>query len=136
MNKSEATAQRITISRQAGDWYLSCSFEFHPQITPKKTDVIGVDLGVKTLATLSDGKVFPSIKPYRKAEKKLTLLQRQVSRKVKYSNNWYKTVIKLTRQHRRVTNMRKDALHKLTTYVSQEPRQCCHRRFEHQWNVS
>ena len=114
----EATVKKITISRQAGDWYISFSFEFHPHTIPKKTDVIGVDLGVKTLATLSDGKVFPSIKPYRKAEKKLTKLQRQVSRKVKYSNNWYKAVIKLAKQHRRVANIRKDALDKLTTYLA------------------
>ena len=45
----EATTKKITISRQAGDWYLSCSFEFHPRTTQKKTDVVGVDLGVKTL---------------------------------------------------------------------------------------
>ncbi len=45
----EATAQKITISKQAGDWYLSCSYEFIPTSTPKTTEVVGVDLGVKTL---------------------------------------------------------------------------------------
>ena len=47
-----------TNSRQAGEWYLSCSDEFTPTSTPKTTDVVGVDLGIKILATLSDGKVF------------------------------------------------------------------------------
>ncbi|RQH20438.1 RNA-guided endonuclease InsQ/TnpB family protein, partial [Okeania hirsuta] len=45
-------------------------------------------------------------------------LQRQVSRKVKHSSNWYKAVVKLGKQHRRVANIRKDALDKLTTYLS------------------
>ncbi|WP_293119573.1 hypothetical protein [Okeania sp. SIO1I7] len=39
MNKSEATTQKITISRQAGDWYLSCSYEFTPTATNKTTEV-------------------------------------------------------------------------------------------------
>ncbi|NEP89506.1 MAG: IS200/IS605 family element transposase accessory protein TnpB [Okeania sp. SIO2C2] len=114
----EATTQKITISRQADDWYLSLAFEFTPTSTEKITDVVGVDLGVKTLATLSTGEVFNSVKPYRKAQNKLAKLQRQVSRKVKHSRNWYKAVIKLAKQHRRVANIRKDALHKLTTYLA------------------
>ncbi|NEQ73451.1 MAG: transposase [Okeania sp. SIO2C9] len=114
----EATTKKNTISRQSGEWYLSLGFEFHPNTKPKKTDVIGVDLGVKTLATLSNGKVFSSIKPYHKAQKKLAKLQRQLSRKVKHSNNWYKAVIRLARQHGRVANIRKDALNKLTTYLA------------------
>ncbi|NEQ72455.1 MAG: transposase [Okeania sp. SIO2C9] len=41
-----------------------------------------------------------------------------MSRKVKHSSNWYKAVVKLAKQHRRVANIRKDALHKLTTYLA------------------
>ncbi len=120
----EATTQKITISRQAGNWYLSLSYEFSATPTPKITDVVGVDLGVKTLATLSTGQAFPSIKPYRTAQDKLAKLQRELSRKVKHSNNWHNAVIKLARQHRRVAfhvaqrNIRKDALHKLTTHLA------------------
>ncbi|NEN88121.1 MAG: IS200/IS605 family element transposase accessory protein TnpB [Okeania sp. SIO3H1] len=114
----EATTQKITISRQAGNWYLSLSYEFSATPTPKITDVVGVDLGVKTLATLSTGQAFPSIKPYRTAQDKLAKLQRELSRKVKHSNNWHNSVIKLARQHRRVANIRKDALQKLTTHLA------------------
>ncbi|NES70046.1 MAG: transposase [Okeania sp. SIO2D1] len=136
----EATTQKITISRQAGDWYLSCrgerpfapTNEFTPTATNKTTEVVGVDLGIKTLATLSNGEVFKSVLPYKKAQNRQALLQRQLSRKVKHSSNWYKAVVKLAKQHRRVANIRKDALHKLTTYASLEPRHCCHRRFERQ----
>ncbi len=114
----EATTQKITISRQAGDWYISCSYEIHPHTTPKTTDVIGVDLGVKTLATLSDGKVFESVKSYRRFETKLSRLQYLNRNKIIGSANWIKAQLKIARLYRRVANIRKDALHKLTTYLA------------------
>ena len=114
----EATTQKITISRQGGDWYISLSSEFTPTSTEKTTEVVGVDLGIKTLATLSTGEVFQSVKPYKRAQNKLANLQRKLSKKVKHSNNWYKAVVKVAKQHRRVANIRKDALDKLTTYLA------------------
>ncbi|NET28213.1 RNA-guided endonuclease TnpB family protein [Okeania sp. SIO1I7] len=114
----EATTQKITISRQAGDWYLSLAFECTPTSTPKTTNVVGVDLGVKTLATLSDGKVFKSVKSYRKFEAKLSRLQYLNRNKNIGSANWKKAQLKIARLHRRVANIRKDALHKLTTYLA------------------
>ncbi|NEQ41338.1 MAG: IS200/IS605 family element transposase accessory protein TnpB [Okeania sp. SIO3I5] len=114
----EATTKKITISRQAGDWYLSCSYEFHPHTTPKKTDVIGVDLGVKTLATLSDGKVFESVRAYRQFEAKLSREQYLNRHKEVGSANWKKAQMKIARLHRKVANIRHDALHKLTTYLA------------------
>ncbi|NES69134.1 MAG: IS200/IS605 family element transposase accessory protein TnpB [Okeania sp. SIO2D1] len=114
----EATVQKITIGRQAGDWYLSCSYEFHGTTTPKKTDVVGVDLGVKTLATLSDGKVFESVRAYQKFEAKLSRLQYRNRHKQVGSANWRKAQLKIARLHRKVANIRQDALHKLTTYLA------------------
>ncbi|NEQ72456.1 MAG: transposase [Okeania sp. SIO2C9] len=52
------------------------SYEFTPTSTPKTTEVVGVDLGIKTLATLSTGEVFKSVFPYKKAQNKLAKLQR------------------------------------------------------------
>ncbi|MGD1807189.1 RNA-guided endonuclease InsQ/TnpB family protein [Dapis sp. BLCC M126] len=114
----EATTQKITISRQASDWYLSCSYEFTPDTTLKKTDVIGVDLGVKTLATLSDGKVFESVKSYQRFEAKLSRLQYLNRHKKVGYGNWKKAQRKIATLHRRIANIRKDALHKLTTYLA------------------
>lgn len=59
------TTSRITISRIADDWYIAFAYEQPEQITEKAIDVVGVDLGVKTLATLSTGVVFPNPKHYR-----------------------------------------------------------------------
>ncbi|NES04798.1 MAG: IS200/IS605 family element transposase accessory protein TnpB [Okeania sp. SIO2F4] len=114
----EATTKKVTISRQAGDWYLSCSYELNPTITPKKTDVVGVDLGVKTLATLSDGKVFESLRSYHKFEAKLSRMQYLNRHKEIGSANWKKAQGKIARLHRKVANIRQDALHKLTTYLA------------------
>ncbi|NEP87544.1 MAG: IS200/IS605 family element transposase accessory protein TnpB [Okeania sp. SIO2C2] len=114
----EATTKKITISRQTGDWYLSCSYEFNPTTTPKKTDVIGVDLGVKTLATLSDGKIFESVRSYQKFEAKLSRLQYLNRHKEVGSANRKKAQQKIGRLHRKVANIRRDTLHKLTTYLA------------------
>ena len=114
----EATTQKITISRQASDWYLSCSYEFHSITTPKTNDVVGVDLGLKTLATLSDGKVFESVKSYGRFEAKLSRLQYLNRNKQVGSGNWRAAQLKIARLHRKVANIRKDALHKLTTYLA------------------
>ncbi len=114
----EATTKKITISRQAGDWYLSCSYEFQAITTPKTTDVIGVDLGVKTLATLSDGKVFESVKYYQRFEAKLSRLQYLNRHKEVGSANWKKAQLKIAKLHRKVANIRRNALHKLTTYLA------------------
>ncbi|NEP06466.1 MAG: IS200/IS605 family element transposase accessory protein TnpB, partial [Okeania sp. SIO4D6] len=114
----EATTKRITISRQAGDWYLSCSYEFNDITTAKKTDVIGVDLGVKTLATLSDGKVFDSVRSYQTFEAKLSRCQYRNRNKIIGSANYKKAQLKIAKLHTKVANIRRNALHKLTTYLA------------------
>nr|WP_293159937.1 transposase [Okeania sp. SIO2C9] len=129
----EATTKKITISRLAGDWYLSLSYEFHPITHPHPLhrrgargvgDVVGVDLGVKTLATLSDGKVMTSVRSYHRFEAKLSREQYLNRHKEVGSANWKKAQRKIARLHRKVANIRQDALHKLTTYASLEPRHC------------
>ncbi len=118
MNQLKQQLKGRTISRQAGDWYLSCSYEFTPNLTEKTTEVVGVDLGVKTLATLSDGKVFESVKSYRKSEAKLSRLQYINRNKIIGSANWREAQLKIAKLHTKVANIRKDALHKLTTYLA------------------
>ncbi|NEQ38635.1 MAG: transposase [Okeania sp. SIO3I5] len=82
---------------------------------------------MKTLATLSDGQVVTSLKPLQKFEAKLCRLQYLNRDKEVGSANWKKAQQKIARLHRKVANIRKDALHKLTTDLSLEPRQSCHR---------
>lgn len=109
--------KNVTITRQADKWFISFKIEAE-ELTTTSSDIVGVDLGIKALAVLSTGKVIDGAKSYRKAEKKLGKLQREVSRKVKGSNNRAKAVTKLAKAHARIANIRKDTLHKLTTYLS------------------
>ncbi|NEP85655.1 MAG: IS200/IS605 family element transposase accessory protein TnpB [Okeania sp. SIO2C2] len=114
----EVATQKITISKQAGSWYLSLAFEFTPTSTPKTTEVVGVDLGVKTLATLSTGVVFPGAKSYRSFEDKLSRLQYLHRNKIIGSANWRAAQLKIAKLHRKIANIRLDTLHKLTTYLA------------------
>jgi putative transposase len=112
------STSKITISRIADDWYLSFAYEQPEQVTVKQFDVVGVDLGVKTLATLSTGVVFENPKHYYQEAAKLKRLQKQLSRKTKGSNRRFKARMKVARQHNRIANLRNNTLHNVTTYLS------------------
>lgn len=106
-----------TISRQADRWFISFRFDVDQQILTH-TNVVGVDIGVKNLATLSTGEVIEGAKSYRKYEQKLARLQYLNRNKVKGSANWKKAQVKIAKLHRKIANIRKDTLHKLTTLLA------------------
>jgi putative transposase len=114
--------KKATISQKAGKWFASFHFEFEPEKVAPQNKVVGVDLGIKQLATLSDGTVFESVKPYKKYKRKLRIEQRKLSKKfVKgqpQSNNYKKQQKKVAKLHYKIANIRKDALHKTTTYLA------------------
>ncbi|MGT3165245.1 RNA-guided endonuclease InsQ/TnpB family protein [Yersinia enterocolitica] len=111
--------KNVTVSQLCGKWYISIQTErevstpVHPS-----TSMVGLDAGVAKLATLSDGTVFEPVNSFQKNQKKLAALQRQLSRKVKFSNNWQKQKRKIQRLHSRIANIRRDYLHKVTTTIS------------------
>ncbi|NES25860.1 MAG: IS200/IS605 family element transposase accessory protein TnpB, partial [Symploca sp. SIO3E6] len=109
--------KRVTISRVADSWYISVAYKFEPETTMKSRDFLGVDVGVKVLATCSDGTVFDNPRAYKKAKKKLARLQRELCRRQKGSSNRNKTKIKLAKAHQRIANIRKDVIHKLTSWL-------------------
>jgi putative transposase len=102
-----------------GHWYVTLTAEFDmPDVPlpPANTDnVVGVDLGLKDFAVLSNGTRIAPPKFYRKAERKLRKTQREISRKQKGSKNRDKARKRLTKVHAKVRNQRQDFLHKLTT---------------------
>ncbi len=108
----------VTITKKADRWFVSFKIETEYKITEKSVDVVGVDLGVKSLATLSTGEVFIGAKSYKKLEAKLSRLQYLNRHKTKFSSNWKKAQRKIARLHSRIANIRKDTLHKLTTYLA------------------
>ena len=113
---------RMTISRRAGRWYASLAVERdEPEVKEApKGGAVGVDLGVKTLATLSDGTVVENPRHLLKAERKLKKAQRALSRKTRGSNRRAKARPKVARLHAHVANQRLDALHKLTTWLTEK----------------
>ncbi|MEH2163233.1 MAG: transposase [Nostoc sp.] len=114
---THTNCKRITISRSADSWFIAFSYEQDCQPSNKPHLIVGVDLGVKQLATLSTGVTFTNPKHYRQNLAKLQRLSRTLPRKVKGSNNRRKAKIKLARHHIKIANLRKDSLHKMTTYL-------------------
>ena len=113
---------RMTISQRAGRWYASLTVERDdkPVMNPPKGGAVGVDLGVKTLATLSDGTIIENPRYLKKSERKLKKAQRALSRKIKGSNRRAKAKAKVARIHAHVANQRLDGLHKFTTWLSRK----------------
>jgi putative transposase len=108
-----------TISRTADRWFASITVEIiHTRTERENQAAVGVDLGVTTLATLSTGDKISGPKPHKALFGRLRRLSRSLSRKAKGSANRTKAKAKLSRLHARIANVRKDALHKLTTMLA------------------
>ena len=107
-----------TVSESAGDWFVSVNVEMSiPEQTPTSS-TIGVDMGIKSLAVCSDGKTFDNPKTLDKYSKRLARLQRELSRRVKGSNNRLKTKAKIAKLHRKIADTRKHTLHNISRYVT------------------
>ncbi|WP_414582774.1 RNA-guided endonuclease InsQ/TnpB family protein [Scytonema sp. PCC 10023] len=113
----QVLTKSATISRQADRWFISFRFEVDQQDLAN-ADVVGVDLGVKALCTLSTGEVVIGAKSYKKYEAKLSRMQWLHRRKVKGSANSKKAQMQVARLHTKIANIRKDTLHKLTTLLA------------------
>ncbi len=107
-----------TVSEQAGHWYVSIQVEQERAVPVNAGSVVGIDLGIKTLATLSDGTMIPNPRHLKRRLKKLRRLHREASRKRKGSKNRRKAVNRLARLYRNVSNQRRNTLHQLTTQLA------------------
>jgi putative transposase len=107
-----------TVSEQAGHWYVSVQVQQDQEVPEHTGPVVGVDLGIKALATLSDGTIIPNPRPLKRRLKNLKRFQRAVSRKVKGSNNRRKAVQRLGRLHRKIARQRANTLHQVTTRLA------------------
>lgn len=100
----------------SGKYYVSlCCTDVEIEPLPNTGAVVGVDLGIKALATTSDGVVYPNNKYLYKSDKKLRRLARELSRKKKGSNNYEKARIRKARLEEHIANQRRDAMQKATT---------------------
>ncbi|WP_414582694.1 RNA-guided endonuclease InsQ/TnpB family protein [Scytonema sp. PCC 10023] len=125
--KESYISQTFTISREADAWYVSFAVnaERIPPVMHEVVQAVGIDLGVKTFATISDGTEVEAPKPYKIAKTKLGRLQcrnrnkRRGDRRTgeKASNNAIKYYKKMARFHKQIADKRKDFLNKTTTSI-------------------
>jgi putative transposase len=121
---SDAHIRSVTVSHRAGRWYVSVAVdEQHTEPEPVLGSAVGVDLGIGAgnLAVVSDGVTHthhPDPKALRHQQRTLQRQQRGLSRKHKGSNNRRKALLRLCRTHERISSIRKDALHTLTTSLA------------------
>ena len=111
---------KATVSRQADKWFVSITVETDD--IPKTCEnqaVVGVDVGITALATLSNGEKIAGAKPHRHLLPRLRRQSRALSRKILRSNNHRKAARRLARTHYRISCLREDCLHKLTTHLVQ-----------------
>jgi putative transposase len=109
----EGEIKTVRIRRQAGKWYACFACEVNEQPLPPTGQCLGVDVGIQHLLATSDNEVVDNPRWYRKAQAKLRILQRRVSRRAKGGSNRRKAVLALQRQHEYIANSRKDFLNKV-----------------------
>ena len=110
---------RATVSREADRWFVSISVEEEmPNPIVPAGSVVGVDLGILHMATLSDGRIIDNPRPLESHLRKIRKLSKELHRRCKGSNNRQKTQKRLAKAYWRIGNVRKDALHKATTALA------------------
>jgi len=117
-----------TVSCEAGHWYISMQVDIKKALPPTPQPVVGVDVGLKQAAVVSDGRRLENQKPLAVHLKRLGTLQRRLSRKKKtkdpetgrttFSRTYEKQRLKVARKHQQIAAMRADVQHKFTTELA------------------
>jgi putative transposase len=108
-----AAVKTVRLVKRADGWYACFSCETEPNPLPSTGQAVGIDVGVASLITTSEGEKVAHPGWYRQEQRKLRIRQRAVARKKKAGSNRRKAVARLQRQHQGIANRRKDFLHKL-----------------------
>ena len=115
---------RVVVSRKDDKWFVSILVHTDDANTMVQMPLIddrfppvGVDVGINTLATLSDGTTYENPRPLRRYLRKLRRAGRALSRKTFLSNNWHKARKRLARVHYRIACIREDSHHKASTSI-------------------
>jgi putative transposase len=117
----EGIIKTVRIVHKAGRWYacFACEIDDKPPL-PETGKQIGIDAGLTSLITTSDGEKVENPKFYCDSQKKLRVLQRALSRKKKGGKNRRKALLQVQRQHEHVRNQRADFAHKLSHALVQD----------------
>ena len=111
----------VTVSQvPSGKYYVSILVETEHEELPHKNQNIGLDLGIKDLCITSEGVRYENLRIIKKYERKLSRLQRQLAHKKKGSSNYRKKKKEIALCHEKITNTRKDHLHKISHEIVSE----------------
>lgn len=116
----EGQIKTVRIVRRAGKWYACFACEIEAQLLPPMDQSIGVDVGVASLITTSEGEKVDNPRWYRAEQRKLRVYCRRVARRKKGGSNRRKAVRQLQRRNERIANRRKDFLNKLAHKLVQQ----------------
>lgn len=101
-----------TIKKEDNQWYVCFTVETESTIKPQTGKIVGIDVGVRSFAALSDGTIISNPRHLKKSEALLKHKQRSLSRKKKGSNSWQKQRLQVGKLHSKIANQRHDFLHK------------------------
>jgi len=115
----DGTIKNVTVSRTGKHWFAAFQVEIDlPDPVHPATAEVGIDLGIATFAAFSDGTLIPPLHALRTHERKLQRAQQELSRKVKFSQNWQKQKARINALHTKIANCRHDFLHQHSTQIS------------------
>lgn len=100
-----------------GQYFVSILVDVEIKHKDKTGKSVGIDLGLKSFATLSDGVVIDNIKFFREKQSEIAKIQKHLSRKIKGSNRYRKNKLRIARLHNKIANKRNYFLHNITTYL-------------------
>ncbi|NES69505.1 MAG: IS200/IS605 family element transposase accessory protein TnpB, partial [Okeania sp. SIO2D1] len=115
-----APSSVTVIKDSANRYFLSFVVEIQPETLPQTDNSVGIDLGIKTFATFSDGTKVDAPKPLKKRIKKSRKLSKSLSRKTKGSKRYEKARARVAKFHAKLKDTRTDFLHKLSTKIIRE----------------
>ncbi len=117
---------KVVVSKRNNRWFVSITvrnldsnnYEHQPSLFDREEkQPIGIDVGINTLATCSNGDTYENPRPLKRLERKLARANRALSRKVLWSKNWHKAKATLSGVHYRIACIREDAHHQATTKI-------------------
>lgn len=132
-NQIDGKIKQYTISHTSTDrYFISVLYETSDRPKLNNNKSVGIDLGIKDFAILSDGKVFENQKYLKSSLRKLRVLQRTVSRRYQQgkkreeqSNNWNKAVRQVAKLQEKIAFQRYDYLHKVSTWIAKNYSTVC-----------
>ena len=110
--------KNVTVSQKCGKWYVSIQTEWETETPKPNGGEIGIDMGIVRFATLSNGEYFEPINAFKNLKGKLAKLQKRFKNKTKFSKNWQKLKTKIAKLHHKISNIRKNHLHQISSKIS------------------